>query len=374
MANPEHVAIFYQGQETWESWRHEQEKNHGRFLPDLSGLDFTGLRRENASFHQVNLTGSSFKNVHLQDPDFENSELHSVNFEGAFLEGANFQMARISRSNFEKTWLLESSFHLAEVRQSSYAGSELSMSKFQSCKINRCNFHRARLEETKFLECQLTHSIGLQTATGSRPCYVDSLTLKSSPALPIPFLQLAGLSDLDIEYYKLMQPDLSNEQITDILYRMHDIRATQAIQVNPLFISYSHTDTAFVDKIGDMLTAKGVRYWRDIHNATAGRLEKQVDRAMRLNPTVLIVLSEASTNSDWVEHEVESARALEKTTGRDCLCPITLDDSWKDCDWDMRIMRQLKKYNILDFSEWQDEQVLERQFSKLLRGLDVFYK
>lgn len=37
-------------------------------------------------------------------------------------------------------------------------------------------------------------------------------------------------------------------------------------------------------------------------------------------------------------------------------------------------MRQLQKYNILDFSQWQDGQVLERQFSKLLQGLDLFYK
>ena len=69
---------------------------------------------------------------------------------------------------------------------------------------------------------------------------------------------------------------------------------------------------------------RGIRFWRDIHHATAGRLEKQVDRAIRYNPTVLLVLSEHSTKSDWVQHEVRTARKLEIETGRDVLCPVSL--------------------------------------------------
>ena len=61
----------------------------------------------------------------------------------------------------------------------------------------------------------------------------------------------------------------------------------------------------------------------------AGRIETQIDRAIRQNPTVLLVLSENSLNSDWVEHEVRTARGLEKEIGRDVLCPVALDDSWK---------------------------------------------
>ena len=95
---------------------------------------------------------------------------------------------------------------------------------------------------------------------------------------------------------------------------------------------------------------------------------------MRLNPTVLLILSENSINSDWVEHEAESARELEKELGRDVLCPVALDDSWKDCKWDKRLRRQIEKYNILDFSQWKDEEVFSRQFSRLVDGLDIYYK
>ena len=42
---------------------------------------------------------------------------------------------------------------------------------------------------------------------------------------------------------------------------------------------------------------RGIRYWRDVRHATAGRMEKVVDQAIRLNPTVLLVLSSSSVES-----------------------------------------------------------------------------
>jgi hypothetical protein len=111
-----------------------------------------------------------------------------------------------------------------------------------------------------------------------------------------------------------------------------------------------------------------------VPHATAGRLEKQIDRAIRQNPTVLLVLSEYSLRSDWVEHEVRTARQLEKDMGRDVLCPVALDDSWKDSRWPKRILEQIMEYNILDFSEWQDNSKFDGMFRKLIDGLELFYK
>ena len=141
-----------------------------------------------------------------------------------------------------------------------------------------------------------------------------------------------------------------------------------------LFISYSRTDSAFVDKLEAALNEKGIRFWRDIHDATSGRLERQVERAMRQNPTVLLVLSANSIQSDWVEHEVREARGLEKELGRDVLCPVALDDGWKRSPWPQRVMEQVMEYNILDFSQWEDESAFQRMFARLLGGLELFYK
>ena len=144
--------------------------------------------------------------------------------------------------------------------------------------------------------------------------------------------------------------------------------------MSPLFISYSHDNNDFVDALEPLFIDKGIRFWRDKHDMKAGRIERQVDRAMRLNPTVLLILSENSVESDWVEHEAESARELEKQLERDVLCPVALDDSWKDCKWNKRLRRQIEKYNILDFSEWKDKKEFSRQFSRLVDGLDIYYK
>jgi hypothetical protein len=188
------------------------------------------------------------------------------------------------------------------------------------------------------------------------------------------FLRGCGLSDWEIESAKLYSPELSNEEVNKILYKIYDLRASQAFQIYPLFISYSHVDGTFVDKLEGRLNKNGIRFWRDTHHAKAGRLEKQIDQAIRLNPTVLLILSEHSLKSDWVEHEVRMARELEKELGRDVLCPVALDNSWKNSPWARRVMEQIMEYNILDFSNWQDDSKFGSTFNKLIDGLELFYK
>ena len=217
--------------------------------------------------------------------------------------------------------------------------------------------------------------VGIGTVKHYYPSQISTGTLKLSEGkIPDDFLRGCGLSDWKIESAKLYDPDLSNQEISKIQYKIFDLRATQSIQVSPLFISYSHADSAFVDKLEEQLNAKGVRFWRDVHHATSGRLEKQIDRAIRHNPTVLVVLSENSTQSDWVEHEVKEARRLEKELKRDVICPVALDDSWKESPWPARVMEQVMEYNILDFSDWQDDSTFGETFKKLIDGLELFYK
>jgi hypothetical protein len=59
---------------------------------------------------------------------------------------------------------------------------------------------------------------------------------------------------------------------------------------------------------------------------------------------------------------------------RDVLCPVALDDSWKDSDWPERLIEQVMEYNILDFSNWKDDNKFGSTFNKLIDGLELFYK
>jgi len=60
--------------------------------------------------------------------------------------------------------------------------------------------------------------------------------------------------------------------------------------------------------------------------------------------------------------------------GRDVLCPIALDGSWKSSLWPRRLMEQIMEYNILDFSKWEDDSKFKTAFNKLIDGLELFYK
>ena len=42
---------------------------------------------------------------------------------------------------------------------------------------------------------------------------------------------------------------LSLEKISKILYKIYDLRARHALQISPLFISYSHADRTFIHKL-----------------------------------------------------------------------------------------------------------------------------
>jgi len=141
-----------------------------------------------------------------------------------------------------------------------------------------------------------------------------------------------------------------------------------------VFLSYSHANTNFVDALEKKLDTAGINFWRDIHDAKAGRSDKNVEHGMRSNPIVIVILSKASVESDWVEHGVDTAAKLSKELKRDVLCPISLDESWKTCDWNGPLRSQIKKYNILDFSRWETPDEMERAFRKLIDGLDLFYR
>jgi uncharacterized protein YjbI with pentapeptide repeats len=326
MANLEQLEILKQGVSAWGLWRSVNTD----VRPDLSAAD---------------LSATDLRGVHLSRADLRGADLGFVRLDGAHLDGADLNGANLRGSDLNRT------------------------------NLRGTNFTDVILGRTTFVENDLSEVKGLESVKHRAPSSISIDTIyKSQGKIPDTFLRGCGLSDWDIEHAKLYQPELSNEEITNILYRVHDLRAHQAIQISPLFISYTHTDSPFVDEIETHLNKKGVRFWRDVHHSTAGRLERQIDRAIRLNPTVLLILSSESVKSDWVEHEARLARKLEKETGRDILCPVALEDSWKTCHWPERLREQIEEYNILDFSNWKDADSMQRMFTRLIEGLDLFYK
>jgi len=252
---------------------------------------------------------------------------------------------------------------------------ELIGADLRKADLRRADLSHAILGNTIIAQIDLSQTHGLESVEHLAPSIIAADAIKLSKGeISEVFLRGCGLGDWEIESAKLYKPGLSNQEIININYKIFDLRASQSIQISPLFISYSHADTPFVEKLEPCLVKKGIRFWRDVHDATAGRLETQIDHAMRQNPTVILILSENSTRSDWVEHEARLARELEKEFGRDVLCPIALDDSWKSAKWPARLMEQIMEYNILNYSKWNEDKAFEQVFNKMTSGLDMFYK
>jgi len=83
---------------------------------------------------------------------------------------------------------------------------------------------------------------------------------------------------------------------------------------------------------------------------------------------LLLMLSEHSVGSDWVEKEVETAMEREREQKRTMLFPIRLDDAVMKIKtgWPADIRRQR---HIVDFTTWKDHDAYQKAFDRLLRDL-----
>jgi uncharacterized protein YjbI with pentapeptide repeats len=324
---------------------------------------------DGAHLDRAHLVGARLIEAHIEGAYLNDTDLREANLKEASLEGAVLRRANLRGADLSLTNLRGANLWRADLRFTNLKGANL-----RETMLKGANLDKAILANTHLEELNLSATKGLEEAYHFYPSPISTSTLKRSKGkIPVNFLRGCGLNDWEIESAKLYQPGLSEKEVNDIVHRIYDMRANQAVQIKQLFISYSHKDNLFVDEIEKHLDKRGIRFWRDIHDATAGRLEKVVDRAIRRNPIMLLILSERSVKSDWVEHEARTARELEKELGRDVLCPVALDESWKTCPWDAVLRDQIMKYHILDFSKWKDEREFDKMFTKLIDGLDLFY-
>ncbi len=381
MANEEQLSILKQGVGVWNKWREENPVNKLSFnevnlsKSKFEGVNFANVEFNNADFTDAKLDGAIFTEGSLFNTSFLQASIRNVDLKRARLRWVNFFKADLTRTNFEEALIAPAFFHNANLEQANLRKAFLLQATFVDTNLTGTSFGMAQLASTLFANINLGEIKELESVDYGGPSIISMGTIKRSKGkIPIAFLRGCGLSDWEIEEVKLYNPDLVNEEINKSLYKIFDLRASQALQVSPLFISYSQKDGKFVDKIESQLNAKGIRFWRDLHEMKAGRMERQIDRAIRQNPTVLLVLSEHSLGSDWVEHEVRMAREIEKEMKRDVLCPVALDDSWKSGPWPKRVMEQIMEYNILDFSAWEDDDKFNEMFRKLIDGLELFYK
>jgi hypothetical protein len=182
------------------------------------------------------------------------------------------------------------------------------------------------------------------------PSFVDTSTLyQSKGTIPESFLRGCGVPENLIEYMSSL--------------------TGKAFDFYSCFISYSSKDQGFAEKLHSDLQNKGVRCWFAPEDMKIGdKIRDRIDQSIKHHDKLLLVLSEHSINSGWVEDEVESAYEQERIRGKTVLFPIRLDDAVMDTDkaWAAKLKRSR---HIGDFTMWKDHDSYQKAFDRLLRDL-----
>jgi hypothetical protein len=141
------------------------------------------------------------------------------------------------------------------------------------------------------------------------------------------------------------------------------------IQFYSWFISYSAKDQAFADTLHADLQNKGVRCWFAPHDLPIGaKTWDAIDEAIRVRDKLLLILSNASIASEWVEDEVNKAYAEERSRKEVILFPIRIDNEVMSTaePWAGKLRDQR---NIGDFRQWRKPAEYQKSLDRLLRDL-----
>jgi TIR domain len=109
---------------------------------------------------------------------------------------------------------------------------------------------------------------------------------------------------------------------------MHSlVGAERGIEFYSCFISYSTKDDEFATRLHGRMRDARLRVWFASEDIQGGKkLHEQIETAIRVYDKLLIVLSEASLESEWVMTELRNARKAERQSGRRKLFPVRLVD------------------------------------------------
>ena len=195
---------------------------------------------------------------------------------------------------------------------------------------------------------------------GPLQCFIDLQTLyKSRAKLPATFLRGCGAPESFIARY-------------EALFR-------EPVDFLSCFISYSHADKRFVQKLHTALSRRGIDCWLDEKRLQPGQeLYSELDRGIRSRDKILLICSKSSLTSWWVHNEVavslekEQQSAKELETVSHCIIPIDVDGSLGQETCRLAFGAILRSRMTSDFRDWEkSEAAFEQALEKLLEILRI---
>jgi TIR domain/Pentapeptide repeats (8 copies) len=320
------LGILKQGVKVWNAWR---RKNLGVEI-DLSNANLRDaiLRGANlllAAMRDANLSGAALVSVNLVDATLYGATLRGANLYDAILVNANLRGANLSGATLVNV----------NLRDATSGNTDLS---------------EATLAYTTFVAVDLSTVKGLETVKHIGPSSIGIDTIyRSQGNISEAFLKGAGIPDSFIDYMRSL--------------------VGKPIDYYSCFISYSSKDDAFARRLHADLQSNNVRCWFAPEDMKIGdRIRSRIDESIRSYDKLLLVLSEHSVSSKWVEFEVEAAMDKEQEGKPPVLFPVRLDNTVLESTtaWAAHIKHTR---HIGDFTSWKQHNEYQKAFTRLLRDL-----
>jgi hypothetical protein len=188
-------------------------------------------------------------------------------------------------------------------------------------------------------------------------------------------IQLGDISNIAVQQISSPLPDNYVEELAARLeYDLSTMSIRRPAEPTPYyscFLSYSAQDAAFVTKLVSDLSDAGVNCWLDTKDMRTGAsIEQEIRRGLSSQDKLLLVLSQSSVRSRWVEEELRFALSLERERRGEIVFPLRLDSSVFESD--SPLLNNLgNSRHISDFEGWEDEGEYRRRLRRLVRDLTI---
>lgn len=336
----------------------------------LINTNLGGVRGYNANFTYAKFAAAKLGNADLSESNLKHTVISGVDashatFAGADLTGAWLtQIGEAARRRRDQSgWyhVVERPcrFHSVDLENADLTDTTLNGVELHASQLRGANFTNATFTQNNLTDVDLSVARGLESVHHKGPSEIGLATLFRSRDVPASFLLGCGVPSILVDYL----PSL--------------IGALEPIQFHSCFISYSSNDEEFCKRLHARMRSQRVRVWYAPENVKGGeKLHDQICRAIRAHGKLVLVLSESSMHSEWVNTEIYHARQREISEGRRVLFPIRLVSfdklhSWCafDADSGRDMAREIREYYIPDFSDWNNSASFDNAFERLINDL-----
>jgi TIR domain/Pentapeptide repeats (8 copies) len=322
---------------------------------NLQGATLTETNLIEASFIDANLAG-----VNLSPSSMIGADLFKANLEGAILEGVRLRGSFLVEANFSGARLVDVELQNATLGRTNFSDTMLAFVDFRDV------VYASDPSPSSPLANGIPNIVDLAALRKTAKAYsLKPAIVKKHPQTEDAFCSFEALMDF------LSHCDLDDEVLDSFK------QWTKSGIFHSVFISYSSKDEEFATLLYAYLHAAGVEVWFAPKDMRGGRkIYDQIYGALDSRDKVLLVLSENSIASDWVNSEILKTRDRERKEGRQMLFPIRITEYEKiknwvafDADSGHDLAREVRSYLVPDFSNWRDEIHLKAAVKRLLDDL-----